>query len=305
MGKSALIFNMLNPKTITIYLVDGDPSGIKIAEISQWIGKAFVIPRNKLKDIKGRPEITQPAIYFLFGEDTEEAQLSLVYVGEAENLWDRLSSHDSNKNFWQTAVVFNSGKNDLDKADVKYLESRCIDISRRLKRCKLENSVETSLPNLPEHKKASMEEYLGNLRLLLSTLGYPILQEIELTKPSDDVDNPLLYCKGKGALAKGRMTNEGFIVYAGSTASAKPTQAAMAKNAYTSIVNSLLELGKLKKTSDSLYELHEDHLFRSPSGASGFVLGQSSNGWLAWKDESGETLKEIEDKNIKSFVNEL
>lgn len=57
------------PKTIITYLVDGNPTGIKTAELSNWIGKAIVIPRSKIKEAKDRGEVKQPAIYFLFGED--------------------------------------------------------------------------------------------------------------------------------------------------------------------------------------------------------------------------------------------
>lgn len=53
-------------KTITQFLVDGSPIGIKTIELSNWIGKALQIPRAKLKEAKNRPEMSQPAIYFLF-----------------------------------------------------------------------------------------------------------------------------------------------------------------------------------------------------------------------------------------------
>jgi hypothetical protein len=41
-----------------------------------------------------------------------------------------------------------------------------------------------------------MEEFLSNLKLLLTAVGYPILQEL-IAKEVKDLDNPLLYCKGK------------------------------------------------------------------------------------------------------------
>ncbi len=56
---------------IKILLPDGDPNGIKIIEISNWEGKAFVIPRGKLRDIREREESGHPAIYFLFGEESK------------------------------------------------------------------------------------------------------------------------------------------------------------------------------------------------------------------------------------------
>lgn len=286
---------MQNPKTITIYLADGDPRGIRIAEIAQWTGKAIVIPRSKLREAKARPEITQASVYFLFGDDPNASLLPKVYIGKAENLWERLGYHDSTKEFWQNVIAFVSSGNDLD---IDYIESRCIEIARQLKRCIVENAVGRTLRNLPEHQISSMEQYLGNLRLLLSTLGYPILQEIERIEIQTE-QNPILYCKGRKAFAKGRLVDEGFLVYKGSTVNAKPANAAQKKSAYRNVFTALLELKRLKKISEDIYELTENHLFRSPSAASGLILGQSSNGWDAWKDERGKTLKGIEGERLK------
>ena len=60
---------MPHPKTIKIYLVSGRPDEIKTAELSNWVGKAIAIPRNKLKDVEERDECSQPAACFLFGKD--------------------------------------------------------------------------------------------------------------------------------------------------------------------------------------------------------------------------------------------
>ena len=40
--------------------------------------------------------------------------------------------------------------------------------------------------------------------------------------------------------------------------------------------------------------LQKDLLFRTPSGASSFVLGAPTSGNVEWKAEDGRTLKEIE-----------
>src|SRR3989344_653324 len=112
-------------KTIKIFLIDGEPNGLKTAELSNWVGQAVVIPRNKLKEIKQRPECNKPAVYFLVGKESEEALLAT-----------------------------------------------------QAKRFDLENGTESSLPSLSEADVAEMEEFLENLKLLLSALGYPILQEV-------------------------------------------------------------------------------------------------------------------------------
>jgi len=286
---------MLYPKTIKIYLVDGKPDGIKTAELSNWVGKAIAIPRNKLKDAKERTECNQPSIYFLVGREDEESVLPNVYIGEAEVLWKRLVTHESGKDFWQIVVAFISKDNNLTKAHIKYLESRCLEIAKSVSRCVLQNTSESALPNLSESDISEMEEYLDNLKVLLASLGYPILQEA-MTKQDKDL-GMLFYCKGKGATGKGRMTNEGFIVYKDSTASTQITEAVRRRN--ERIASSLLQSGHIKKISDRLFKFEKEYLFNSPSAASDFIVGHSSNGWDYWKTKQGKTLKEIEKERLK------
>jgi len=277
-------------KTIKIFLVDDEANGLKTAELSNWVGQAVVIPRNKLKDIKQRPDCNKPALYFLVGKENEEALLSTAYIGEAENLWNRLITHDSSKDFWFTASTFVSKDNNLTKAHVKYLESRCIEIASRVKRYNLENGAKSVLPTLSEADIAEMEEFLNNLKLLLTAVGFPILQEItskEQTNPSD----PLFSCGGKKAVASGRMTNEGFVVYKDSTATTRFSGAVAERNSKN--IEKLILNGYLEKKDDDLYIFTKDYVFNSPSAASDIILGNSTSGWRKWKTKSGKTLEEI------------
>lgn len=277
-------------KTIKIFLIDGEPNGLKTAELSNWVGQAVVIPRNKLKEIKQRPECNKPAVYFLVGKDSEEALLPTAYIGEAENLWNRLSTHDSSKDFWQTAVAFVSKDNNLTKAHVRYLESRCLSIANKAKRFDLENGTESSLPSLSEADMSEMEEFLENLKLLLSALGYPILQEV-VAKEQKNASDPIFICKGKDALATGRMTNDGFVVYQGSTATTNISNAVIDRN--QKIIEKLLLNKYLEKKDDSLYIFVKDYVFNSPSAASDIVLGNSTSGWKKWKTKDDRTLEEV------------
>ena len=287
---------MPHPKTIKIYLVDGKPDGIKSAELSNWIGKAISIPRNKLKDVKDKEECNQPSVYFLFSREDEKSILPNVYIGEAEVLWKRLITHESGKDFWQIAIAFISKDNNLTKAHIKYLESRCLEIAKSVSRCILQNTSESVLPNLSESDISEMEEYLDNLRILLASLGHPILQEAT-TKYDEDM-GVLFYCKGKGTLGKGKMTNEGFLVYRGSTVSVEMSEYVRKRD--KRIISSLLESGHIKKISEKLYKFEKDYLLNSPSAASDLIVGHSSNGWDYWKTKQGKTLKEIEKEKLKS-----
>ena len=278
------------PKTIKIFLVDGEPNGLKTAELSNWVGQTVVMPRNKLKDIKERQDCNKPAVYFLVGKDNEEALLSTAYIGEAENLWNRLSTHDNSKDFWRTAIAFVSKDNNLTKAHVKYLESRCIEIAMRAKRFDLENGTKSSLPSLSEADIAEMEEFLSNLKLLLTAVGYPILQEIT-SKEQDNISDPLFTCGGKGAVASGRMTNEGFVVYKDSTATAQLSNAVAERNKKN--IDKLISNGYIEKKDEDLYIFVKDYVFNSPSAASDIILGNSTSGWKKWKTKNGKTLEGI------------
>jgi hypothetical protein len=277
-------------KTIKIFLVDGEPNGLKTAELSNWVGQAVVIPRNKLKDIKQRPDCNKPAIYFLVGKENEEALLSTAYIGEAENLWNRLITHDSSKDFWFTAIAFVSKDNNLTKAHVKYLESKCIEIATRVKRYNLENGAKSVLPTLSEADIAEMEEFLSNLKLLLTAVGYPILQEIA-SKEQMNTSDPLFTCGGKMALASGRMTNEGFVVYKDSTATTQFSSAVAERNSKN--IEKLILNGYLEKKDNDLYIFTKDYVFNSPSAASDIILGNSTSGWKKWKTKNGKTLEKI------------
>lgn len=277
-------------KTIKIFLVDGEPNGLKTVELSNWIGQAIVIPRKKLKDIKDRPDCNKPAIYFLVGKEREEALLLTAYIGEAENLWNRLITHDNLKDFWQIAIAFVSKDSNLTKAHVKYLESRCIKIATRAERFNLENGTKSAQPLLSESDIAEMEEFLENLKLLLTAVGYPILQEVvskEQTKTSD----PLFTCGGKKARASGRMTNEGFVVYKDSTATAQFSSAVVERNQKN--IEKLVSNGYLEKKDDDLYLFVKDYVFNSPSAASDIILGNSTSGWKKWKTKNNKTLEEV------------
>ena len=289
------------PKTIKIFLIDGEPDGLRTVELSNWVGQAVVIPRNKLKEAKNRPECNKPAVYFLIGKETEEALLPTVYIGEAENLWNRLSTHDNNKDFWQIAIAFTSKDNNLTKAHVKYLESRCLILASNAKRSDIKNESESSLPSLPESDVAEMEEFLDNLQTLTSSLGYPIFQKI-ISKEKRDSSNPLFICAGKGVSATGRLTNDGFIVYKGSTASVERSKTAIDRDSHKGLVVKLIDTKYMEQREDDFLFI-KDYIFNSPTAAAEIILGHPASGWERWKTEKGQTLKEFYAPNAGNHLN--
>jgi len=63
-------------KTVTTYLIDGDPKGTQYAFISNKICQMFVIPRSNLAYLNEQEKLHKPAFYILIGEDETTKPIS-------------------------------------------------------------------------------------------------------------------------------------------------------------------------------------------------------------------------------------
>ena len=70
-------------KTVTTYLIDGDPKGTQYVFISNKICQMYVIPRFNLSILNERQELQTPAFYILLGED----EATKPKVGCSNNGW--------------------------------------------------------------------------------------------------------------------------------------------------------------------------------------------------------------------------
>ena len=110
------------PKTIQIFLPDGDPRSVRLAEITSRTVQAIQVPRSTIERASGRDELRQVGVYSLFGE-ADEGEIPQVYVGEAEDCWVRLGQHhrDASKDYWTQAVVVTSKTHKFDKGQGRWL----------------------------------------------------------------------------------------------------------------------------------------------------------------------------------------
>lgn len=275
-------------KTIKIFLIDGEPNGRMSCELSNWSGKAYKIPRIKVKDCTDRNDLMSTGVYLLFGKDEEGKDL--LYIGEAESILKRLNQHLIQKDFWNETIVFISKDENLNKAHVKYLENRLHAIALIAKRYKVENTITPTQSSISESDRAEMEEFIENIKMLVNTLGHKVFDEKREIKKKQITD--VFYIKtARGAEAIGELTSDGFVVYKGSKATSSIT---------TSMSLNLINFRK-KLIEDEVFidkteflEFSEDYLFSSPSAAAVIVMGRSANGLTEWKLKSGKTLKEFE-----------
>jgi hypothetical protein len=274
-----------NAKTIQIYLPTGEPRGIRIADITTRLVLAVLIPRSELAIAKQRWELDHPGIYFLFGED--EGAKPIVYIGQTEDARKRFDSHNSTKTFWKTAIFCVSKSQNFTQAHIRYLEWYCMQQAKQVGRYELDNGqVPPNSTHVTEPMVAELLDIFDTMRMLVSTLGYPVFEPI--VKPS--TPSHLFYARGGGSDGKGELVEDGFVVFEGSRARIEIAPSAI--NALKPQRDKLVTSGVMEER-DGEYVFTQDFLFPSPSTAAAVVLGRSANGWVEWKDVNGRTLSDV------------
>lgn len=277
---------MVYGKAIELFLVNGTADSLVTAELSNWNGKAIKIPRTEISACN-RDDIKGVGVYFLICQ--EDDGTDSVYIGEAENVLERLIQHlrdyqsGKEKYYWNTAVIF-VGR-DLNKALIRYLENRFVEIAKDCGRYAILTKSTFRNTVLKEAQIATMEEFIDNVKILINTLGYKVL--VPVPKASDDT--VYLFCRSSSALAKGFASTGGFTVLEGSTISDHTVPSLETKGkTYYKLRNNLIRDGVIV---DRVFT--RDYEFNAPSAASAVILGHTSNGNVDWKTSDGTKLKDL------------
>ena len=281
-------------KTIKLFLIDGEPNGRMTCELSNWTGKAYKIPRIKIKDCVDRPDLSNPGVYLLFGKD--ETGKDLLYVGEAESVFKRLTQHLTQKDFWNEAIIFISKDENLNKAHIKYLENRLHEIAKKVNRYQVENNSTPTQSSIAESDRAEMEEFIANIKILINTLGHKVFEEKREIKTTQQAEKDTFYIKAaRGADAQGEPTTDGFVVFKGSKIASKLVPSL--RDNFKRLREQLIDNKVIIKKNESL-EFCEDYVFSSPSTAAVIVMGRNANGLTEWRLKDSTTLKIFESEKV-------
>lgn len=301
----------MSGKTIRLYLTEGEPGGVMTAEIINWTGKMIVAPRSKLPELVKRVETGCAGIYLLVGDDPDDLARKRVYIGESDNVSERLKNHqaDKSKDFWTHTALVISKDGNLTKSHVRYLESRLVEVIGNAKRANLANGTNPMTRSLPEPEVVDMEFFLAQVRVLLPVLGFPFAQSAPAPtkgKPSpksEDVEagiddtSPLFYMNPVGTYATAQEIDDEFVVLEGSTARKKGTSS---WTSYRALREQLVQDGKLiEDKQQDLLTFTEDVPFSSPSAAAAVLFGGNQNGRLVWKTESGKTYAKWQEEKLE------
>jgi len=111
------------PYTIRLFVLEGDPDGVKIVDHLNCTGVGIAFPRSAWPRIAKRREFASPGIYVpsRVAEGTVD-ELPTVYVGQGDEIRTRIESHIVNKDFWDWGYAFVSKGVALNRAHTTWLE---------------------------------------------------------------------------------------------------------------------------------------------------------------------------------------
>lgn len=293
---------MANPKTVKLFLIDGSPSGRIKCSLSNWVGKVYLIPHAKVSSSADRPELEQTGIYMLLGEDTDSGR-DRVYVGQAnkrindKGMCGRVMEHLAKEamDWVNHAIMITTSDDSFGPTEISHLERTFYERIAEVGRAELANKNNPPASNVTEEKQAELSEFFSYVRIAVGSLGSRIFEPAnnpdavssrESTEPSGQPKKHPLVLNASGANGEGRRTNEGFVVLKGARlrlamTDSVPESARRNRVLYADLI-----------TDDG--ELLEDVSFDSPSAASNFLIGASTNGKTTWKNSDGRTLGEME-----------
>ena len=151
------------------------------------------------------------------------------------------------------------------------------------KRYKVENSVRPKY-EIDEYDLPSIEEVYDEIQFVMATLGY----KMDDAKQINDT-REIFHTTRNSILAHGVYDGDKFQVLEGSQINmTKPTSL----EKYNKQRTELQSNGDIVM-ENGIYILKTTLEFNKPSGASDFVLGGSTNGWVEWKNKDGKTLDEL------------
>lgn len=299
----------MKPRSINIFLLEGDPNGIRVAQVSMSTIQAIAFRRNQLRKVRDSfPEIARPGVYVLLGCDDVDPDRMVAYIGESEAVGDRLQFHTSSekhrdtKAFWSDTIVLVSKDENLTKSHARYGECRLIAEAGRNPRWTLGNSQRAGEDGkLPLPDRAAMEEFIDQTKTLVGALGCDLFRAVLGGLPGERSPEPegqeetqgaVFASRGQGFEAEMAISPSGeFIIRRGSRARLRTTPTV--PRGTMALRESLIEKGVLREDNGTLI-FCSDYTFSSVSAAAAAVIGASANGRTLWHLPDGRTYAEWE-----------
>lgn len=270
-------------KSLELFFIDGRPDGILTAEVFNWTGHVLMTPRTRIADALSRTEAAYTGVYLLIGEKDGEP---LAYIGESDNIRERIKNHDAKKDWWEQAVLITTSANNLNKAHIRYLEACLVAKAKEVGRVSLDNGTNPAAMGLSEAARANMGAFLDYLWMVLPALRIDMFLQHAKPKGASVVSvseeaSPLfeLSSRRHGLHATAQLIDNEFVVMEGSTARLR--WASTTRHGYSTLRDDLEKAGVLV-AQGPVCVFTTSYGFSSPSAAAAIVQGRPSNGRTDW-----------------------
>lgn len=268
-------------RRLEVIFHNGEPDGIRTYMRHLSPIKAYVVPRQYLNESKSITGIDNPGVYFLVNDET--GSLTQIYIGQTRNGISRIDDHNIKKDFWNKAILFLADDEHFTLNILSGLEKYAIEKAISANRYAVDNKAVPKY-RTTEYDLPIIEEIYEEIEFVMATLGYKMNESM----PSNSED--VLTTSRRGIIAYGTYSGETFELLPNSVIDFSRD---VKIDSYNSKRNAYLAEGAIIKKQDGLYYTQKTIAFKTPSGASDFVLGGSTNGWGEWKNKDGKTLDEL------------
>jgi len=272
---------MSKSKRLETIFHNGEPDGIRIYMRHLSTIKTYVIPRQYLSEAKGLTGVDNPGVYFLIND--EAGALAKLYIGQTRNGISRLDDHSAKKDFWNKAILFLADSDHFTLNILSGLEKFAIQKALDANRYDVDNKTVPKY-KISEYDMPIVEEIYEEIEFIMATLGY------RMNTSTVHSSQKIFATSRRGVVAYGTYSGESFELLPDSEIDFSK---AVNLESYNAKRKSLLKDGGIVQKSNGKYYLTKVISFKTPSGASDFVLGGSTNGWVEWRDKAGKTLDEL------------
>lgn len=272
---------MSKSKRIETIFHNGEPDGIRMYMRYLSTIKTYVVPRQYLSEAKELTGIDNPGVYFLVND--EAGALTKLYIGQTRIGISRLDDHNAKKDFWNKAILFLADSDHFTLNILSGLEKYAIQKALDANRYDVDNKTVPKY-RISEYDMPIIEEIYEEIEFIMATLGY------RMNASTKNTNQKVFMTSRRGIVAYGTYSGEKFEVLPESEID---IGTAVLIASYNTKRQALIDDGLICKRADGKYYLTKTVSFKSPSGASDFVLGGSTNGWKEWKDSSGATLSDL------------
>lgn len=249
--------------------------GISKISSSEWGGCIYSFDRTAVQAHKLPTFIECVGVYIIYGDYFDkQSNKTTAYVGESNNVKNRLESHYKNKDFWNKVLVFCHPK--LDAAKTLQVEEKFIQLVKLASRYEQDNRTKGTNASNPDEQ--FIATFVNNSKNMLE------LANIDIFKLNEDC--VFTYRLSNQIDCKLKKANGNYELLQGSTVIRTNTGPNIDDEKRAPLLADLLSQGKIAPVSDNQYVVSTSILLDEEK----LFLLTCSHSLRSWKSITGISL---------------